>query len=279
MKLTFKSLGTLPLYRFLSTVPKLLNLVQEAALEEHCILVDKHDQECGFASKRDCHRLRSSTKITFPDHYTNSCCSHPLYEIEHERKDLEGAKAAACRRLVFELGIPTNQCHPKDLQYITRIRLHIIMKLTFKSLGTLPLYRFLSTVPKLLNLVQEAALEEHCILVDKHDQECGFASKRDCHRLRSSTKITFPDHYTNSCCSHPLYEIEHERKDLEGAKAAACRRLVFELGIPTNQCHPKDLQYITRIRYMSKGVKPGVNTKLITYLFCTKMFLWTPQSR
>ncbi|KAL5238078.1 hypothetical protein ACI65C_005488 [Semiaphis heraclei] len=150
------------------------------------------------------------------------------------------------------------------------------MKLTFKSLGTLPLYRFLSTVPKLLNLVQEAALEEHCILVDKHDQECGFASKRDCHRLRSSTKITFSDHYTNSCCSHPLYEIEHERKDLEGAKAAACRRLVFELGIPTNQCHPKDLQYITRIRYMSKGVKPGVNTKLITYLFCTKMFLWTP---
>jgi len=149
-----------------------------------------------------------------------------------------------------------------------------IMKLIFKSLGTLPLRRFLSTAPKPLNPVQEAALEERCILVDQHDQECGFASKRDCHRLvngnlplhrafsvflfntkdelllqqRSSTKITFPDHYTNSCCSHPLYEIEHERKDLEGAKAAACRRLVFELGIPTSQCQPKDLQYITRIR-------------------------------
>ncbi|CAI6360515.1 unnamed protein product [Macrosiphum euphorbiae] len=153
------------------------------------------------------------------------------------------------------------------------------MKLIFKSLGTVPLRRFLSTVPKPLNPVQEAALEERCILVDQHDQECGFASKRDCHRLvdgklplhrafsvflfntkdelllqqRSSTKITFPDHYTNSCCSHPLYEIEHERKDLEGAKAAACRRLVFELGIPSSQCQPKDLQYITRIRYMSEG--------------------------
>jgi len=136
-----------------------------------------------------------------------------------------------------------------------------IMKLIFKSLGTLPLRRFLSTVPKPLNPVQEAALEERCILVDEHDQECGFASKRDCHRLvngklplhrafsvflfntkdelllqqRSSTKITFPGHYTNSCCSHPLYEIEHECKDIEGVKTTACRRLVFDLGIHTNQ--------------------------------------------
>lgn len=148
MKSIMKSLGTLSLRRYLSTVPKPLNPVQEAALEERCILVDQHDHECGHATKRDCHRLvngqiplhrafsvflfntkdelllqqRSSTKITFPDHFTNSCCSHPLYEIEHERNDLEGVKAAACRRLKFELGIPTNQCQPKDLQYITRIR-------------------------------------------------------------------------------------------------------------------------------------------------------------
>jgi len=50
------------------------------------------------------------------------------------------------------------------------------MKLIFKSLGTLPLRRFLSSVPKPLNFVQEAALEECCILVDQHDQEWGFAS-------------------------------------------------------------------------------------------------------
>lgn len=148
-----------------------------------------------------------------------------------------------------------------------------------KSLGTLSLRRFVSTVPKPLNPVQEAALDEQCILVNQHDQECGYASKRDCHRLvngqiplhrafsvflfntkdelllqqRSSTKITFPNHFTNSCCSHPLYEIEHERNTLEGVKAAACRRLLFELGIPKSQCQPKDLQYITRIRYMSEG--------------------------
>lgn len=148
MKSIIKSLGALPLRRFLSTVPKPINPVQEAALEEQCILVDEYDHECGHATKRDCHRLvngqiplhrafsvflfntkdelllqqRSSTKVTFPNHFTNACCSHPLYEIEHERNNLEGAKAAACRRLMFELGIPKNQCQPKDLQYITRIK-------------------------------------------------------------------------------------------------------------------------------------------------------------
>jgi len=148
MKSVLKSLSAKPLHRLLSTMSRPLNPVQEAALEEQCILVDQHDHECGFASKRDCHRLvnghiplhrafsvflfntkdelllqqRSSTKITFPNHFTNSCCSHPLYEIEDERNDMEGAKAAACRRLEFELGIPKKQCQPNDLQYITRIR-------------------------------------------------------------------------------------------------------------------------------------------------------------
>lgn len=148
MNSIIKSLCTIPLRRFLSTVPKPLNPVQEAALEERCILVDQYDEECGHASKRDCHRLvngqiplhrafsvfvfntkdelllqqRSSTKITFPNHYTNACCSHPLYDIEHERNGLEGVKAAACRRLMFELGISKTQCQPNDLKYIKRIK-------------------------------------------------------------------------------------------------------------------------------------------------------------
>lgn len=148
MKFIIKSLGTVPLRRFLSTVTKPQDPVQKAALDERCILVDQYDQECGYATKRDCHQLingqiplhrafsvfifntkdelllqqRSSTKITFPNYYSNSCCSHPLYDIEGERNNLEGAKAAACRRLMFELGIPKNQCEPKDLQYVTRIK-------------------------------------------------------------------------------------------------------------------------------------------------------------
>ncbi|XP_050546907.1 isopentenyl-diphosphate Delta-isomerase 1 [Daktulosphaira vitifoliae] len=153
------------------------------------------------------------------------------------------------------------------------------MKSLKQSFQFLHHFRLLSTVTQPLNPVQEAALNEKCILVDQNDKECGYASKRDCHKLvngeiplhrafsvflfntkdelllqqRSSTKITFPNHFTNSCCSHPLYDIIQERDTLNGAKAAACRRLSFELGIPREQCKPEDLQYITRIRYMSEG--------------------------
>lgn len=50
-------------------------------------------------------------KITFPDTYTNACCSHPLYDIEAERDELNavGVRRAAQRRLNYELGIPKSQ--------------------------------------------------------------------------------------------------------------------------------------------------------------------------
>lgn len=50
-------------------------------------------------------------KITFPDCYTNACCSHPLYEIEGELEELNqlGIRRAAQRRLNYELGIPFDQ--------------------------------------------------------------------------------------------------------------------------------------------------------------------------
>lgn len=50
-------------------------------------------------------------QITFPNCYTNACCSHPLYDLENEREELNavGIKRAAQRRLNFELGIPTSQ--------------------------------------------------------------------------------------------------------------------------------------------------------------------------
>lgn len=50
-------------------------------------------------------------QITFPNCYTNACCSHPLHDIDNERDELNavGIKRAAQRRLNFELGIPTDQ--------------------------------------------------------------------------------------------------------------------------------------------------------------------------
>ncbi|CRL00937.1 CLUMA_CG014193, isoform A [Clunio marinus] len=132
------------------------------------------------------------------------------------------------------------------------------------------------------NEKQELFLDrENCILVDGNDKNVGFASKRDCHKVsgndiklhrafsvflfnekgemllqkRSNHKITFPNCYTNACCSHPLHDIENERDELNaiGIKRAAQRRLNFELGIPNNQVRPENFHYLTRIHYIDKG--------------------------
>ncbi|XP_059610938.1 isopentenyl-diphosphate Delta-isomerase 1 [Phlebotomus argentipes] len=130
--------------------------------------------------------------------------------------------------------------------------------------------------------LQEVALRENCILVDVNDRPLGLASKKDCHRVspegrvklhrafsvflfnskgemliqrRSPHKITFPDTYTNACCSHPLFDIDAERDELNalGIRRAAQRRLNYELGIPTNQTRPENFHYITRIHYEDVG--------------------------
>lgn len=107
---------------------------QLAQLNEQCILVDLNDSFMGHASKKQCHLIenidngvlhrafsvflfdskkrllitqRSAQKITFPNHWTNSCCSHPLHvktEMD-EKQDHIGIKRAAKRRLTYELGI------------------------------------------------------------------------------------------------------------------------------------------------------------------------------
>ncbi|BES87898.1 Isopentenyl-diphosphate [Nesidiocoris tenuis] len=134
-----------------------------------------------------------------------------------------------------------------------------------------------------VNPVQEASLSETCILVDTNDKVVGQASKKYCHSVgpngeiplhrafsvfifnsrhdllmqkRSSTKITFPSHITNACCSHPLYDYVEERDECDalGIKLAARRRLEYELGIPKSLIDPtKDILYLTRVLYKDVG--------------------------
>ncbi|XP_023175557.2 isopentenyl-diphosphate Delta-isomerase 1 [Drosophila hydei] len=131
--------------------------------------------------------------------------------------------------------------------------------------------------------LQAQALKEKCILVDEQDKAIGAASKADCHRVQPETgkvklhrafsvflfnskgemlvqrrsvhKITFPDTYTNACCSHPLHDIDQERQESNalGIRLAAQRRLNYELGIPTNEIEPENFNYLTRIHYANKG--------------------------
>lgn len=68
---------------------------------------------------------------------------------------------------------------------------------------------------------------------------------------RSSTKITFPNCWTNSCCSHPHYNDLELDTDL-GIRRAAQRKLNHELGIKEldlNRMHIMG-KYIYNARYL-----------------------------
>lgn len=133
----------------------------------------------------------------------------------------------------------------------------------------------------------ELMAKDECLLVDRDDQIIGSASKFDAHRFtpkepsgllhrafsvflfnekdelllqqRASHKITFPDVWTNTCCSHPLSGYVPDEVDnadavasgnVQGIKAAARRKLEHELGIDCESNLPiEKIRYIGRIHY------------------------------
>lgn len=125
-------------------------------------------------------------------------------------------------------------------------------------------------------------LAEQCILVNEKDEAVGSASKKECHlwenisskgllhrafsvilfnaekemliQQRSEAKITYPNHWTNACCSHPLStEAEMMDEGAIGVKTAAQRRLSYELGIPPEQVPPESMTFVTRIHYLAQN--------------------------
>ena len=127
-------------------------------------------------------------------------------------------------------------------------------------------------------------MDEVCVVLDFNDNPIGSASKKACHLMtninagllhrafscflfdpttkklllqqRASEKITFPDMWTNTCCSHPLaHPAEAGRADLvsnvEGAKRAAVRKLDHELGIKAAQVPIEGFEFLTRIHYLA----------------------------
>jgi isopentenyl-diphosphate Delta-isomerase len=127
-------------------------------------------------------------------------------------------------------------------------------------------------------------MDEMCIVLDNDDQPIGSASKKACHLMtninqgllhrafsvflfdpktkklllqqRASEKITFPDMWTNTCCSHPLaHPAETGNGDLpsnvEGAKRAGQRKLSHELGIKSSQVPVSNFNFLTRIHYLA----------------------------
>jgi len=70
---------------------------------------------------------------------------------------------------------------------------------------------------------------------------------------RATEKITFPDMWTNTCCSHPLGIPGEGGADLAeavaGVKRAAQRKLDHELGIKAAQVPIEKFRFLTRIHY------------------------------
>ncbi|XP_053322063.1 isopentenyl-diphosphate Delta-isomerase 1 [Spea bombifrons] len=145
--------------------------------------------------------------------------------------------------------------------------------------------RKLATMPEIntdsLDTQQVQLLSEMCILINDDDQKIGADTKKNCHlnenidkgllhrafsvflfnsenklllQQRSDAKITFPDCFTNTCCSHPLNTPdETEERDAIGVRRAAQRRMKAELGIPLDQITPDELKYLTRIHYKAQS--------------------------
>ena len=134
-------------YLTMSVVPKNASNLQIKQMNENIPIVNNEDTVLGPSTKRNCHergstqdgilhrafsvflfnsdnklllQQRSASKITFPNYYTNSCCSHPRYNKEElDEHNNIGIKIAAQRRLNDELGIPHSDVSV-DFYYIFR---------------------------------------------------------------------------------------------------------------------------------------------------------------
>ncbi|XP_048367516.1 isopentenyl-diphosphate Delta-isomerase 1 [Sphaerodactylus townsendi] len=143
----------------------------------------------------------------------------------------------------------------------------------------------ISTMPEIntddLDEQQVQLLAEMCIVIDEDDNRIGADTKKNCHlneniekgllhrafsvflfnsenklllQQRSDAKITFPDCFTNTCCSHPLSTpLELEEQNAVGVRRAAQRRMQAEMGIPLEQVTPEELFYLTRIHYKARS--------------------------
>lgn len=130
--------------------------------------------------------------------------------------------------------------------------------------------------------IQLSLLNEECILVNNDDINIGSETKKNCHLLtnintgmlhrafsvflfdknknllmhqRSKHKITYPLHWTNSCCSHPLnISQELDEENHLGIRRAARRRLNYELGINESTIDLDSINFITKIHYKADNI-------------------------
>eukprot|EP00038_Savillea_parva_P002929 m.119101 g.119101 ORF g.119101 m.119101 type:complete len:310 (+) comp11005_c2_seq3:236-1165(+) len=142
------------------------------------------------------------------------------------------------------------------------------------------------------NLSQEDfMMRDECLLLDMDDNVIGHSNKYESHifcperpraklhrafsvflfdeegrlllQQRAAEKITFPNVWTNTCCSHPLFGYSPTEVDTPadvasgetpGVKRAAIRKLGHELGITPEQLDIKQFKFLTRLHYWAADV-------------------------
>ena len=142
------------------------------------------------------------------------------------------------------------------------------------------------------NEEQIGMMEEKCILLDDKDNIIGSDSKINCHfgdgllhrafsvllfnpekklliQKRAADKITFPSIWANSCCSHPLFN-NSEINGIIGAKTAARRKLIQELGISKNKIKIDELHYVTKMHYSARADEKWIEHE-IDYIFAINL--------
>lgn len=126
---------------------------------------------------------------------------------------------------------------------------------------------------------QKRLMSEEVILVDAQDKVMGSMSKVNSHLLsndlplhrafslflfdtqgrmliqkRAATKVTFPSHWTNTVCSHPLYNATElglgECPAIDATGNAVVRKLAHELG--STDLSTRELLFLTRIHYRAE---------------------------
>jgi len=140
---------------------------------------------------------------------------------------------------------------------------------------------------------QLAMMEEMCIVTDFDDNIVGEGTKKEVHLIdgvsmlpdglphrafsvflfnenwellvqkRCSDKILFPEHWANTCCSHPLADgatflgtpIYGEADGPAGTIRAARRKLGQELGIAAEAVPESSFSFLTKVHY--KAPLPG----------------------
>lgn len=160
------------------------------------------------------------------------------------------------------------------------------------------------------NKEQIRLMNEACIAVDYDDTPYAAGSKKTLHLMssidkgllhrafsvflfndegklllqqRASEKITFPDLWTNTCCSHPLAITSELGSSptldayIAGAKNAAVRKLDHELGIKPADVPVANFRFITRIHYMAPSNGPWGEHEIDYILFVKANPVFTPE--